>query len=346
MEFDTPSPQTRTGHDYSKNPMKSAPRIDYKTGKLESASVKMFFDGKLEPEYQVQGFQTYDSATKTRVAVGPFTAYVVGVYSASYSDGAERGDTRYFSNLVNDTRSEIIQSCYWGVDKSYQFAIGNYKADIVPAFESLRRKSSFTKILVAYIAERKELCAIHLNATLEAGLVNAVAQARGIEEYKASLFGLCDLTSEVWVFQFAGAFEPVVFSPKEAKRVPATVAAQKSDTALYFQPIFKAGVLRLENPKYGERVQFINDFQQQMAEYIDSEQQHLRGIMNAIGHHSELEPAQAQEARIQALSTPSNTAQPTRGGFADPVSVPFPTQDTTNFEVGALPGDDNLDLPF
>ena len=65
---------------------------------------------------------------------------------------------------------------------------------------------------------------------------------------------------------------------------------------------------------------------------------------NADDAFDQPEPKQAQEARIKALSTPSNTAQPTRGGFADPVSIPLPTQDTTNFEVGAFADDESL--PF
>lgn len=54
-------------------------------------------------------------------------------------------------------------------------------------------------------------------------------------------------------------------------------------------------------------------------------------------------PQPAQETKTEELSTPSNTAQPTRGGFADPVSVPLPTHDTTNFEVGAF-ADDELPM--
>jgi len=331
MEFDTPSPQNRTGHDYSKNPLKESTQIDYKTGKLETASVKMFFDGKLDPVYHTQGFVYWDNVARERVALKSFTAYVLGVYSGSFSNGKDKGDVRYFSNLVNDTRTDIIQSCYWGVGRSHQFALGNYKADIVPAFEALvpKRGSTYTKVLVAYIAERKEVCCFHINATMEAGLVKAVAKARGIEEHKASLFGLSDLKSEVWVFQFKGGFEPVTFTPKDAKKVPATVAAKKEDNVLYFQPVFEAGVLRLENPKYVERVKSINAMEAELSEYIASEQAHLKALMK-------LPASEAKEAQPQ----PQQQSNP----FPEPAQAQWPAQDTTNFEVGALP--DDLEIPF
>lgn len=285
MEFDTPSPQQRSGHDYSKNPLKESVTIEYKTGKLETASVKMFFDGKLDPEYQTQGFRYYDKDLKERVQFGAFTAYVLGIYSGSFSNGKDRGDLRYFSNLVSDTRTDIIQSCYWGASQSVQFAIGNYRADIAPAFEALvpKRNSSHTKVLVAYIAERKEVCVFHLNATMQAGMCKAIAKARGIEEYKATLFGLSDLASEIWVLQFKGEFEPVAFTPREAKKVAATVAAKKEDNVLYFQPVFQSGVLRLDNPKYTERVLSVNAMQDELSEYLASEQSHLSGILAGAG---------------------------------------------------------------
>jgi hypothetical protein len=327
MEFDTPSPQQKSGHDYSKNPLKEAIQIEYKTGKLETASVKMYFDGKLDPEYQTQGFRYWDRVQKERIGIGSFTAYVIGIYSGSFSNGKDRGDLRYFSNLVNDTRTDVIQSCYWGTDRSIQFALGNYQADIKPAFEALspKRTSTYTKVLVVYIAERKEVCEIHLNATLEAGLCKAIAKARGIEEYKATLFGLTDLLYEIWVFQFKGEFEPVAFSPKDAKKVPETIPAKKEDNVLYFQPIFIAGVLRADNPKYTERVASINAMQGELSDYIASEQAHLKAQMSKCGM-----PA-PQESNAQ------------RGAFTDAVQAyrnddPFPTQ--------APPPTNEDDLPF
>lgn len=339
MEFDTPSPQQRTGHDYSKNPIKDSIRIDYKTGKLETASVKMFFDGKLDPEYQVQGFHFWDKELMARIGVKSFTAYVLGIYSGSFSNGKDKGDVRYFSNLVNDTRTDIIQSSYWGVGRSYQFALGNYKNDIVPAFESLipKRGSTYTKVLVAYVAERKEICVFHLNATMEAGLVKAVARARGIEEYKASLFGLSDIKSEVWVFQFKGEFEPVSFTPKDAKKVPATVAAKKEDNVLYFQPIFEAGVLRLENPKYTERVASINAMEADLSEYIASEQAHLKAVMGKLTP----DDSGFNEDEAQHIAGHSQ-AVPQRGGngFQPIVNVPFPNEEPPMGE------NESDDLPF
>jgi len=320
MQFDTPSPQSRTGHDYSANPIKDAPVIEYKTGKLEEASVKMYFDGKMGPEYLTQGFNYYDKAQSARVNIPTFTAYVLGVYAGSFSNGKERGDIRYYSNLVNDTRTDIVQSFFFVDSKVRTFAIGNYKTDIVPAFEALvpKRGSTYTKVLVVYIAERKEVCAIHLNATAEAGLCKAIAKARGVEEWKGSLFGLCDLSSEVWVFQFNGESEPVVFASKDAKKTPATLPADKTAKVLYFQPIFNAGVLKLENQAYTERVRSINAMQNELSEYIASEQAHLSAMLSGAAKPVDSAREAAEQAeRELAFATPSELQSAIHGTLRD-----------------------------
>ncbi len=341
MEFDKPSPQTRTGHDYSKNPLKGAPQIEYKTGKLEAVASKMFFDGRLMPEDQAQKFSFYDSESKMRRSIDNFTAYVLGVYSGCFSHGSERGDVRYFSNLVNDSRTDIIQVSYWAQDHSNTLAIGNYKNDIAPVFRSMGRKSAYTKVIVAYISELKQVVEIHLNATLEAGLLKAIAAAHGIPEYKASLFGLSELSSEVWVLQFNGGFEPVVFTPKDARNTPPTVIATKEDKVIYFQPIFKAGVLRLENPKYSERVKSIMAMSQELADYIASEQTHLASIVNG-------------GAKQTAAAQPNTVLQPSiiqlqqadSFGFADPAKIEWPSEaPPQDFTDGAHGGDIDS-LPF
>ncbi len=325
MEFDTPSPQQRSGHDYSKNPLKGAPQIEYKTGKLEAVASKMFFDGRLLPQDQVQRFSFYDGEEKMRRNIDKFTAYVLGVYSGCFSHGSERGDVRYFSNLVPNSKTDIMQVSYWGQDRSNTLAIGNYQKDISPVFRDMGRKSAFTKVLVAYIAEMKQVVEIHINATLEAGLLKAIAAAHNIPEHKASLFGLADLTTEVWVFQFDGAFDPVVFTPKDARNTPPTVRATSEDKVIYFQPVFKAGVLRSENPTYAERVKSVVAMSNELNEYIASEQAHLRTLTGG--------------------SQPEPQAASNRGAFTERVAAstqvdPFPTYSD------APPVNDGDDLPF
>ena len=345
MEFDTPSPQKKSGHDYSTNPLKGAPQFEYKTGKLEAVASKMFFDGRLLPEDQVQRFSFYDSEEKMRRSIDKFTAYVLGVYSGCFSHGAERGDVRYFSNLVPNSKTDIIQVSYWAQDRSNTLAIGNYQRDIAPVFRDMGRKSAFTKVMVAYIAEMEQVVEIHMNATLEAGFLKAIAAAHGIPEHKASLFGLADLTTEVWVFQFDSTFEPVVFTPKDARNMPPTVRATKDDKVIYFQPIFKAGVLRSENPKYAESVKSVVAMSQELSDYIASEQANLKGVLSGgMTQPTKADDFDDQAARVEAMSTPTTPRQ--NNGFPDAIKVDFPADaPPVDHAVGAMAGDEDS-LPF
>ena len=50
MQFDAPSPQQRSGHDFSANPLGNSQPITYRAGTLEEAAANVVFDGKMEAE--------------------------------------------------------------------------------------------------------------------------------------------------------------------------------------------------------------------------------------------------------------------------------------------------------
>lgn len=330
--YDAPSPQQRSGHDFNADTLKGTREITYRAGKLEEVSSKMFFEGRLTPADLVQGFEYWDKEKQERVKLTAFTAYVLGVYYGSFSNGQEKGDIRYFSNLVQNTKTEILQLSYFMHDKRETLAIGFYKTDIVPALEKEGRKGGFTRVIVAYIPEFKEVRAIHLGATAEAGFVKAVAKARGIEEHKASLFDVGQLTSEIWVFQYAGESEPVIFSPKDARNVPATVPATAKNKVIYFQPSLVCGVIKETNEKYSEAFRSVSAMQAEYANYIASEQAYLRDIWEKGGNVS-YAPATAPAAQPERIRLPDD----------------FPTVDVNSYEDNAThPGDkfDNSSLPF
>lgn len=318
MQFDAPSPQQRSGHDFSTNPLGNSQPITYRAGTLEEASAAMYFDGKMDAEYMTQGFEMYDTTQKTRVKLPTLTMYVLGVYYGSFSNGQGKGDIRYFSNLVADTTKDILQVSYFMNDKRYTLAIGNYKKDIIPALESEGRKGGYTRVIVAYIPELKEIRAIHLGATAEAGFIKAIAKARGIDEHKASLYGLSDLRSEIWVFKYDGESEPVVFSPQDAKNVPATIPAKRGNKKIYFQPILQAGVIRETNEKYARAFQEVSAMQDEFTAYLESEQAYFRSKLTD-------EPTKSQQ-------TPP------------PADERFPTDEPMAYAENATPDGD--DLPF
>lgn len=334
MQFEAPSPQQRSGHDFSTDPLRGKQPITYRAGTLEEASANMYFDGRLPAEYMTHGFEYYDKETQSRVKINSLTAYVLGVYYGSFSNGQGKGDIRYFSNLVADTVKDILQVSYFIDDKRRTLAIGNYKRDIVPALDKEGRKGGYTRVVVAYIAELKEVRAIHLSATSEAGFVKAIAAARGIPEHKASLYGLADLSSEIWVFKYDGESEAVVFSPQDLKNVAATLPAKKGNKKIYFQPILTAGVIRESNEKWAETFRRVSEMQGEYTDYLNSEQAYLRA--KATGE--DVEQREGYDP-----NNPTHAAEPfnTQGKATDPG---FPTEEVRNYEDNAP--EFGEDLPF
>ncbi len=281
VEFDTPTPQTRNGHDFDLYPLKGSYPVMYNAGTLTGPGIKLFFEGRLQPDDMQQGFQQYDPEFKGKVSINAFTAYVLGLYYGAFSNGKDKGDIRYSSNLVNDTRTDILQMSYFVNQERRTLAIGNYMQDISPAVKALNRGSSYTKIIVAYVPELKATVGIHLGATAEAGFVKGIAKAYGQEEWKTKLYGMSDIENEIWVFKFNGEFEgPVVFSAKDAKRVPATIPATPKADKVYFQPVIQAGVIRSDNPRYKDTFAHVSALRNEFSDYIASEQAYLKGLLD------------------------------------------------------------------
>jgi len=343
MQFDAPSPQQRSGHDFSANPLGSSQPITYRAGTLEEAAANMFFDGKMDSEYMTQGFEYYDKEAQARAKIPEFTAYVLGVYYGSFSNGQGKGDIRFFSNLVADTKTDVMQSSYFMNDQRKTLAIGNYKADIVPALEKVGRKGGYTRVIVAYIPEFKEIRAIHLGATAEAGFVKAIAKARDIAESKASLYGLSDLRSEIWVFRYDGESEPVVFTDKDAKNVAATIPAKKGNKKIYFQPVLQAGVIRQTTEKFKDAFAAVSVMQDEFTAYLQSEQEYFKGLMNK--GHGTPEPVGYGPNNAQHAANPFDT-NTTGDDFPDEKTISqFQTGVPFDGGEGIIKGDMD-DLPF
>ncbi len=347
-EFDAPTPVQTSNHDFSADPLYGKSPINYNAGSLDSTSVKLWFNGKISPEDLLCRFHYYDSEQKAKVEMSSFTAFVIAVCYGAFSNGKERGETNYQSNLVRDTRTDILQCFYFARSLSSEkyerhvLATGNYKADIAPALLEQGRKNAYTKVLVVYIPELQDIRAIHLNATSEAGFVKAIAAARGVPEHKASLYDIGQLSSEFWAFRFTGAFEPVVFSPKDAKNVPETVPATDKAQKIFFQPVIKAGVIRATTKGYEERFAALQAMYAEFEAYNTSEQAHYaeRMAKGAKGAANTEQPAPAPAA--QPATTPRTALATATAQEDDPFF--FPTKDVNNYEV-VTPGDMD-ELPF
>lgn len=298
-DFEKPSPQKRSGHDFSQNPLQGLFPIVYKAGKLEGAGAKMYFDGKVDEAYMEQGFKFYDSDLKSQVDLPKFTAYVIGLYFGAISDwdGKSVNKNKYSTNLVNDTRNDVMQMSYFSNGKREVLATGLYSEHIKPAVEELGRKSPYTKILVVYIPELRSIRQINLNATSEAGFVKAMAKAYETPEWKTKMYGLSELENEMWVFQFTGQYEPVVFSPKEKKQVPATLPADKNSPAIFFQPIITGGVIRPTTEKYVQAYAAVDQMRKGFTAYLCSELAYYKAVYDK---QTGVVPTDAQYAAAQA----------------------------------------------
>lgn len=344
QDFETPTATENLKHDFSKNPLDRKQPIVFAAGKLEQVSAKMYFEGKVPPGDLLCGFKYYDPVAKTKVELNQFTAFVVGVYYGSFSNGKERGEINYQSNLVADTRTDVMHSFFFsrppGSDeyKIQTLAIGNYRADIAPAIENEGRGSSYTKIIVAYVQELDEIRAFHLGATAEAGFVKAIAKSQGVPEHKASLYRIGELSSEIWAFTFNGEFEPVVFSPKDARNVGATVLAEKGAKTIFFQPVIAAGVIRQTSEKWRETYNKVAEMQLEFLDYIESEQTYLRErLAKKSGQpvqQAQPAPTYTPEPQYRETTRPAPPPMPTGG---------FPDEQYANV-VAAENGDDTL--PF
>lgn len=339
QDFEQPIVTENFRHDFSKNPLDKKPTITFSAGKLEQVSAKMYFEGKLPKEELLCGFKWYDPEAKEKKTLDRFTAFVLGVYYGSFSNGKERGEINFQSNLVTDTRQDVLHSFYFLRDgddyKIKTLALGHYATEIKPAIEREGRGSSYTKVIVAYIQELDDIRAIHLGATAEAGFVKAIAQSQGQPEHKASLYRIGELASEIWAFRFEGEFEPVVFSPKEKKNVGLTMPAEKGAKAIFFQPVIKAGVIRQTSEKWRDMYEKVAALHEEFTDYLESEQTYYRErLTKGTGATSQSTPARENETPQPPQQKPVN-----RGNASE---VPFPPDDITSYPENGN-GDD---LPF
>ena len=339
-------------HDFKASPIYGKPPITYNAGTLEQVSWGLFQRGKIEQSDLICSFLQYVKSEGGKQKIEKFDAYLLAVCYGAFSHGKERGEINYSTNLVLDTRTDVMQ-CQYFVPKGDGYeartlAKGNYRADISPALTSEGRKGFYTKVLVCYIPELQEVRAIHLSSVSEAGFLKAIAEKHGIPEHKASLFGLSELNNQIFGFRFSGEFEPVVFAPKDAKNLPQTVPAPEKAAKVYFQPKIKAFVFGPNTPGWSERFEKVSELRDLWFGYLSSEQTFLSAKAS-----DDNEDAQAPAKVAPAMPTgydPNNPASP--DPFAPRAETPVGNSDQhfpaipapQNFE-DAMPGDAD-ELPF
>jgi len=282
-------------------------RVNYKSGKVAQA-----FALQARPEDVKAGFSYYDNDIKENVAMPTFRAVVVASLSG-VAGVTKDGDhySNWFSNLVKDTRDDIIEVRCQGIDKPQYTGI---YADIKP---ELPQGVSYTQVLICYIPEHDCCMSINLTVGLQNHLRTAIAKATNTPVKKINLFSLCDLTSQYWGFQFTGEFEKI---DKEGY-------SWKGQGEMYFMP--ECTVFTI-NQKPGTEAQFdlLNAAHEACEAYVKAEQDRIYGA----------KPVHVV-AEMPTVERAANTIQPPSNAH----SVPFPTMDVTDYD--AAPGDIDQ-LPF
>ena len=169
-------------------------RLQFKSGKVAEV-----FAAQATPDQVKAGFSYYDKDAGQNFKLESFTCIVVKVL-AGVSGVTKDGDhyQNWYSNLVNDTRTDVLQVRVQGSDKiQYQGLYSQFK-------DQLPQGVGFSLVFLIYCLENKKYFALSLPVGLQEHLKNVIATTTHSKASKVSLFGLCDLSSQYWGFRFTG----------------------------------------------------------------------------------------------------------------------------------------------
>lgn len=298
----TPPPAPKKSYPWNK-------RISYKSGKVAQA-----FAGKAVPEDVKAGFSYYDSDIKTNVSLESFRAVVVASL-CGIAGVTKDGDRylNYYSNLVNDTRSDLLEVRCQGIDRALHTGLySDIKHDVPQGV-------GYTQVLICFIPEYDQFMSVNLTVGLQHHLKKAIATATNTPVKKINLFGLCDLTSQYWGFRFTGEFS----------KVDKDGAAWSGQGEMYFMPECDAFVVN-ETPETKWQFDILNQGHTDCTNYVQNEQDRIYGAKEATPRATA--PAQEYTAPAQEYTAPAPVSNATQ--------VPFPTGDVTSYPEDGDP------LPF
>jgi hypothetical protein len=235
-------------------------RVDYRSGKVAQA-----FAAQAMPENVKAGFSYYDSEAKSSISLEAFQAIVVASLSG-IAGVTKEGDRyyNYYSNLVKDTRTDVLAVRMQGVDKVIGTGLYSELKETLPS------GVGYTQVLICYVKEYDQIMALNLTVGLQNHLKNAIAVATSTQASKVNLFGLCDLITQFWGFSFTGKF---VKTDKEGKPWSGT-------GDMYFMPECNAFVVN----KAGNEDAFVmlNEGSAACFEYVQREQDKIYGATKAV----------------------------------------------------------------
>ena len=352
--FDQPQapPEAVNSSSFTESPIKLV--IDFNGRKSQPQGTK----GKISAEDLNVCFSYYKRSGQegekgTVVVVPAFSFFVLGVYSrfagTNFNQDKPSESDHYTSTLYrskNDVaffRKEYVSKIRENEAYKNEWSVGNYNQ--LREFadgQSYRKSVGYKKTALCYCLETDSIVEIGISRRVEYGMANAIAVATKTEHNGKRIGGLNLLSTEFWGFTFNGQFQAVT----DVKGDECRPISDKGEWG--FAPVLVCGVVKPGSTGSvtvrGTSVQISDIFarcselQMECDAYVDSQIQWAASILNGGAPVDEAKDEQAQAERVAAFSQP--TQQRNSGAFADPIKVDFPTQDTTDYTVGAYANDD------
>lgn len=281
--------------------------IEYKSGKTPAA-----FAADATPDQVKAGFSYYDKETQQTVHLEKFTGTIIAMLSGV--QGTVPDGTRYInyhSNLVSDTRTQIIDVRMGYGESSVLIASGIYQ----DFKKDLPKDVGYSKYAILYDHATGECVAMRLTAGLEQSLREAIAAETKQAPSRVNLFDLFQVTGRFWAFHFGGKFSK---RTKEGE-----LWTGQGD--MFFYPELKAGITT------SEKFPALADLEAAVPAYLEAAQaakaKKKHGTTGAAASTATAPPAQ------KLPPPPANNPQPQHAPFAGMEAPPF----------GTLEGED---LPF
>lgn len=266
--------------------------VEYKGGKTPGN-----FAATATAEQAGAGFSAFDKETESRRLFNlPLRLIVVG-QGFGVSGVTKMGDryTGYYSNMVADTRTDIMRVFCRGINQP--IATGVYK-DIKP---EMPQGVGFQHYLICYNPEEKELQALQVTVGLSNHIKRAIADAaakstgRKTRWDRVNIFDLLSLDSAFYMFTFLPEFQKV---NKEGE-IWATGEA-------YFYPAVYVATIRKP-----EQVAFLHQQGQLFSRWLQSDIE--RNQEAAMSDVKPTQPTQAsqphQPEQYASAPPPSNAKQ-------------------------------------
>lgn len=233
-------------------------QLEYKSGKTASGYADV-----ATPEKSKAGLSYYDKEASERIYVDrEFTCCIVAVLSGISGTVKDARDnyTNYSSNLVQDTRSDILNVWMRGIPKP--ILKGKYM-DIKP---NLPEGVGYTRYLICWVPELNQLVSLELTVGLGIAVEKAIAEICGKKPKDISLFNLCEL-AQFWVLKISHEFDKM---DKDGNDY-----AGNGD--MYFIPKIRAYVIT-ETGNNPDGYAFLKEQSESVSEYLIAKQTRIKSF--------------------------------------------------------------------